>query len=117
VRVLVVDDEPNLRYLLRLLFEVHGHEVDEAGDGEAAIAQIGVRQPDVIVTDVMMPVMTGRELIARLRGDPATAEIPIIVVSASTNIRTIEGGDRVFPKPFDQDAVLDAAEQLGGHAA
>jgi CheY-like chemotaxis protein len=117
VRVLVVDDEPNLRYLLRLLFEINGHDVDEAGDGRAAIGQIALRRPDVIVTDVMMPVMTGRELIARLRGDPATAAIPIIVVSASTNIRTIEGGDRIFQKPFDQEDVLEAAVQLAGSAA
>jgi two-component system cell cycle response regulator len=62
----------------------------------------------------MMPVMTGRQLIQELRSDPATADIPVIVVSASTNVLTVEGSDAAFRKPFDQSALLAAARELVG---
>jgi CheY-like chemotaxis protein len=112
VRVLVVDDEPSLRFLLRVLFEVDGHEVDEASNGVTALEQVERRRPDLIVTDVMMPVMTGRQLIESLRADPATADIPVIVVSASTNVHKVDGSDAAFRKPIDQPALLAAARQL-----
>jgi CheY-like chemotaxis protein len=114
VRVLVVDDEPSLRFLLRVLFEVEGHDVDEAPDGKAALERIGRERPDLVVTDVMMPVMTGRQLIETLRADPATADIPVIVVSASTNVHTVSGSDAAFRKPFDHAAMLAAARVLLG---
>jgi CheY-like chemotaxis protein len=84
--VLVVDDEPDFRFLLRLNFEVAGFEVSEAGDGAAALKLIETFRPDLIVTDLMMPVMDGRELIARLRGDAKTAGIPIMQLSSNPDL-------------------------------
>jgi CheY-like chemotaxis protein len=117
VRVLVVDDEPSLRFLLRVLFEIDGHAVEEAANGKAALEQVERQRPDLIVSDVMMPVMTGRQLIQELRADTATADIPVIVVSASTNVLSVEGSDASFRKPFDQSALLAAARELVGAAA
>lgn len=77
-RILVVDDEPDERFLLRRMFEREGHEVLDASDGAAALAMVRESAPDLIVTDMMMPVMGGAELIRRLRSDPATAGIPIL---------------------------------------
>ena len=77
-RILVVDDEPDMRFLLRRMFERDGHEVLDASDGAAALAIVRESPPDLIVTDMMMPVMDGAELIRRLRSDPATAGIPIV---------------------------------------
>ncbi|MGO9221070.1 MAG: ATPase domain-containing protein [Streptosporangiaceae bacterium] len=77
-RILVVDDEPDERFLLRRMFERDGHEVLDAADGAAALAIVRESAPDLIVTDMMMPVMDGPELIRRLRSDPATAGIPIM---------------------------------------
>ncbi len=77
-RILVVDDEPDERFLLRRLFERAGHEVTDAADGSAALAIVRESHPDLVVTDMMMPVMDGVELIRRLHGDPATAGIPIL---------------------------------------
>ena len=77
-KILIVDDEPDERFLLRRMFEQAGHKVIEADDGAAALAIVRSSPPDLIVTDMMMPVMNGAELIRRLRGDPATAGIPIM---------------------------------------
>src|SRR2546430_13256574 len=70
-RILVVDDEPGQRFLLRRIFERAGHEVTDAGDGAAALRAVRQRAPDLVVTDMMMPVMGGAELIRCLRGEPA----------------------------------------------
>ena len=79
--ILVVDDEPDLRFLLRRVLGGAGHDVQEAGDGADALTSIRRSPPDLVVTDVMMPVMDGVELIRRLRDDPATKDIPIVAVS------------------------------------
>jgi len=95
-RILVVDDEPDERFLLRRMFERAGHEVLDAADGAAALAIVRQSAPDLIVTDMMMPVMDGPELIRRLRSDPATAGIPIM---ASTGDPGLAGSaDMVIPK-------------------
>ena len=88
-RILVVDDEPDLRFILRRTFEHAGHQVVDVGNGAAAMAIVNESPPDLVVTDMMMPVMNGAELIAKLRSTPATASIPIVAVS----------GDRTSPAP------------------
>jgi circadian clock protein KaiC len=77
-RILVVDDEPDERFLLRRMLKRKGYEVLDASDGAAALAIVRESPPDLILTDMMMPVMDGAELIRRLRSDPATAGIPIL---------------------------------------
>ena len=69
-RILVVDDEPDERFLLRRMFEREGYEVLDACDGAAALAIVRESPPDLILTDMMMPVMDGAELIRRLRERP-----------------------------------------------
>ena len=110
-KVLVVDDESNMRFLLRMVFESEGFEVVEAHHGAAALERVKEEQPDLVVTDLMMPVMNGRELVERLRGDAETAEIPILVVSANANI-AVAGADAALSKPFDIDALLATARSL-----
>lgn len=67
-RILVVDDEPDLRFVLRRFFTRAGHEVTEAGDGAATLAMLHQSPPDLVVTDMMMPVMGGVELIPPAAG-------------------------------------------------
>lgn len=110
-RVLVVDDESSMRFLLRMVFEAEGFEVVEAHHGAAALKLVEEEQPDLVVTDLMMPVMNGRELIERLRADAETAEIPILVVSANANI-AVAGADAALSKPLDIDALLATARSL-----
>ena len=109
--ILVVDDESNMRFLLRLILERAGYEVAEAPHGAAALARAQQSRPDLVLTDLMMPVMTGRELIERLRADPETAGIPIVVVSANPNAPVPEADARIG-KPFDTDKLLETIHSL-----
>ena len=81
--ILVVDDEFDLRFVLRMFLEKRGHQVIEAPEGGAALEHIraATRFPDIVVTDLDMPGMDGRTFIRRLREDEATAAIPIVVWS------------------------------------
>jgi CheY-like chemotaxis protein len=108
-RILVVDDEPDQRFLLRRIFERAGHEVTDAIDGAAALEAVRRSPPDLVVTDIMMPVMGGVELIRRLRSEPATAAIPILAASADSHLG--RDADAVLSKPYawrDLIAVADA---------
>ena len=97
-RILVVDDEPAQRFALRRIFERAGHEVIDAGDGAAALRAVRESPPDLVVTDMMMPVMGGEELIRRLRFEPATAGIPILAASGDPHLAV--GADAVIAKPY-----------------
>ncbi len=110
VRVLVVDDEPDLRFVLIRWFDRAGHDVSEAGDGTAALELVQRWRPDLVVTDLMMPVMDGFELIRRLRADPVTAGIPIIVLSGHWEVAS--GADAALAKPARQDELMTVAENL-----
>ena len=114
-RVLVVDDEASMRFLLRLTFEAAGHEVEEAPNGVVAIERIeSGRVPDLVATDFMMPRMNGGEFIARLRRNPATEQLPVIVVSASPGSERKTSADAFFRKPFDPAALVACAHSLLG---
>src|SRR3954468_22383562 len=102
-----------MRFLLRMTFELAGHEVEEAADGRAAIERMeGGRVPDLVATDFMMPRMNGGELIARLRRNPATGQIPIILISSSPGSEEKTTADAFFRKPFDPEALTECSEKL-----
>ena len=111
-RILVVDDEPDQRFFLRRIFERAGHEVCDAGNGAAALAVVRESPPDLVVTDMMMPVMDGGELIRRLRGDPATVRIPILAASGDCDLAG--AADAVVPKPYAWQHLLEVADALLG---
>lgn len=108
--ILVVDDENiNLRLVSRLL-EMEGYEVVTAQSGEAALHLIEQTRPDLALLDVMMPAMDGYELCRRLRQNPVTAQIPIVMLTAlvdeNDRLKGIEAGaDDCLPKPFDVDVL------------
>ena len=109
-RILVVDDEPDLRFILRRIFEKAGHEVADAGHGAQALEFVRESPPELVVTDMMMPVMGGRELIRRLRADPATAHIPILAVTGNGELAG--AADALLPKTCRNDQILAAANAL-----
>lgn len=105
-RVLVADDEPAVRLLLRVNLRSAGYEVVEATDGETALSSIRQQDFDLLLLDVMMPRMSGFELAERLRADPATAELPIVFVSARADADDVQRGFDLgavdyVTKPFD----------------
>lgn len=108
--ILVVDDEPDLRYILRRVFERAGYEVAEAGHGATALQMALRSPPDLVVTDMMMPVMGGAELIRRLRADPVTAQIPILAVTGDAHLA--DGADAVLAKPWRSQQLMAAATAL-----
>jgi len=108
VRVVVIDDDRDLRHLIKLTMEfTAGWQVEVASDGEAGIALTRRVRPDVVVADLMMPGMDGYEVCRRLRADPTTHGIPVIVLTARKEIdeaRLAEAGAAgVLFKPFEPD--------------
>ncbi|MBA7623183.1 MAG: response regulator [Calditrichaeota bacterium] len=109
--VLVVDDEEKNRELLRDLLEEQGHRVTEAENGEQALQKVKENPLDVILLDVMMPGLDGFEVCRRLKGDPETAPIPVLLVTALTErsdrLTGIEAGANDFiSKPVDTQDVI-----------
>ena len=102
--ILIVDDEPDVRFVLRLAFEAAGHRIVEAHQGVAALERVDDSRPDLVVTDIMMPVLGGLELIRRLRSNPGTATIPILVLSSRATAAS--GADAALAKPFRPHEVL-----------
>lgn len=112
-RILVVDDESSMRFLMRMAFEVEHHHVEEAPNGLVAIQSVeNGRRPDLVATDFMMPLMNGGELIARLRANPETADIPIILVSSSPGSEARTEANVFFRKPFDPAVIAECAARL-----
>jgi cyclic di-GMP phosphodiesterase len=118
LRILFVDDDPALRTLLRTTFEVAHVDVDEAESVEAARRQIRRARPSVIVLDVNMPGMNGLEFCRELKTDPATREIPVVILTGSDG-GTIAaakeaGAEAIVRKPFSPLELLAVAERLAG---
>jgi two-component system response regulator ResD len=93
--VLIVDDEPMARTLLRLMLVRVGFNVSEAEDGYDALEQVQQNLPDVILLDVMMPGMDGFSVCEELRQRKETATLPIIMLSAKTDLDSINKGLRI----------------------
>jgi signal transduction histidine kinase len=110
-RVLLADDNADLRsYIARLLTE-RGYEVTPAADGEAALEAIRRRRPDLVVTDVMMPRLDGFGLLRAIREDPALRDLPVVVLSArageEAKVEGLEAGaDDYLAKPFSARELL-----------
>ena len=102
-KVLVVEDEPSQAEVLTILLGLEGFEIAVAVNGKDALDNIDQVQPDLIVTDYMMPLMNGGEMVARIRAMPAYGKVPIVMTSA-TDVRQAEKYsahyDAFFRKPY-----------------
>jgi len=113
--ILVVDDEPGLRKLLNLLFSNAGYVVREASNGAECLNQIAIAPPDLVVLDVMMPEMDGRDVCQRIRQDANM--VPVLMLTARTQSRDVVmgldcGADDYMLKPFDMDELLARVRAL-----
>lgn len=118
--VLVVDDEEDIRKLLRLILEKDGFVVETAEDGQQARDQIDRRCPDLILLDLKMPRISGYQLFAELKSDEKAKNVPIIVITALTQgsdqgdeewARRM-GADGFLTKPFDLDELSRHVEEM-----
>jgi CheY-like chemotaxis protein len=115
--VLVVDDEPMTRNLLRMILSHAGYAIYEAEDGLDALEKIKDLAPDLVVLDVMMPIMDGIDVCKAVRGDAATADLPIIMLSAYANSGVVEdsmkaGANRYLTKPISRKKLLEEVREL-----
>ena len=113
--ILVVDDEKPVREFLVAAFEQEGHQVLEAWHGRQALAIIhdSSTPPDLVISDVMMPLVGGVELCRLLRADPSTADIPIVLMSAAhPKASAGAAADAVIGKPFDLDTLEALVHRL-----
>ena len=111
-KVLVVDDEPEIVQYVEHVLRRLGHEAIGAGNGEEAVQKALKDPPDLIILDVMMPIIDGFTVCRRLRRDPATSRARIVMLSANTVRSSNEwedaGADAYLPKPFGALALMDA---------
>jgi DNA-binding response OmpR family regulator len=115
--VLVVDDDPVILKLLEVNFEMEGFTVVTAKDGEEGIEVARREQPDLIVSDIMMPKKSGLELVTELKSDPGTSDIPIILLSAKAQNADVRSGmdagaDDYVTKPFEPLDLVDRVNRL-----
>ncbi|MCW2573354.1 MAG: response regulator receiver protein [Frankiales bacterium] len=118
MRILVVDDEPNVRRLLSVQLGLAGHEVDIAEDGAAALVSLGQHRPDVLVLDVMMPHVDGWGVLAALRSKPQFVDLPVILLTAKDQAEDVAhswdlGASMVMSKPYDGDRLIAVIEAFG----
>src|SRR6266487_1398577 len=128
-RVLIVEDEPDIRELVVHHLEREGYQVSVAASGEEALRQVQASPPDLVLLDLMMPAMNGLEVCRRLRQDPVTASLPIVMLTAKGDeidrVLGLEiGADDYVVKPFSPKellarvrAVLRRAKPAPGAAA
>ncbi len=124
-RVLVVDDEPEIRKLVGRALEAKGFAVDVAADGEEALTKISATLPDLVMLDAMLPRMHGFDVCRRVRSDPRTRRVPVIIMTAvyrgwrfAQDAQEIYGAQDYIEKPFHiEDLVRRAGAVLESNAA
>ena len=118
-RVLVVDDDDVIRQLITVNLELEGFEVATAVDGQDCLEKVGDFDPVVITLDIMMPRLDGWEAASRLRADPKTAGVKVVLLSARAQEADLQRGDRIgvdayLTKPFDPDELISTVRRLAG---
>jgi CheY-like chemotaxis protein len=116
-RILIAEDEPDIRDLVAFTLRFAGHEVTPTSNGEEAFQQASVVMPDLILMDVRMPKMTGYEACRAMKADPALKDIPVVFLSAKgqdTEIQTgMEvGAEEYLLKPFAPDQLSQRVKEI-----
>jgi len=115
--VLCADDDHDILALLAIRLERAGFRVEQATDGEHALSLARKLRPDVLVLDVMMPRLSGTEVLVALRGDETTAAIPVVLLSARAQEADVErgleaGADAYLAKPFQAPELIELVARL-----
>jgi CheY-like chemotaxis protein len=115
--ILIAEDEYGLAEVLVQLMADRGHDAQLAVNGAAALERMAQRPPDLLLLDLMMPLLDGAALVRRMRADPLLADIPVVLMTAQPghippDITAIVQG--VLPKPFTPEALLGTVDRLLG---
>lgn len=116
-RILVVDDDEDIRRMLSLLLERENYEVLTASDGVEGLQKAVELRPDLIILDLLMPGMPGLEVCQRVRANPGTTKIPVMVLSGTTNLADYDAAQKLgvvlfAPKPFRAPELLNYVRML-----
>jgi CheY-like chemotaxis protein len=120
-RVLIVDDERKNRQLIEVMLGDELYEISTASSGEEALALIRASRPDILLLDVMMPGLDGYQVAVRIKGDPATASLPIIMLSALADRNSMShgrsaGAEAFLAKPINGAELREHVQRLLGEA-
>ncbi|MBC9733184.1 response regulator [Nocardioides marmotae] len=116
-RILVADDDVDIRELVEFKLSTLGHDIVAVADGAAAVAACQAQRPDLAVLDVMMPGFSGLDAIRVIRADPALADLPVILLTARAQESDVEtgfdsGADDYITKPFSPRELASRVEAL-----
>ena len=105
-RILVVDDDPRLLHIVAMYLSIEAFDVATAGNGEDGLREVEANKPDLVILDIMMPGMDGIEMCRRIRTNPDTATIPVLMFSALSGDDDVErarlaGANHLITKPFN----------------
>ncbi|MCC7353133.1 MAG: response regulator [Anaerolineae bacterium] len=121
-KILVVDDDPDIRTLLRLVLMSSGFHVTLAEDGDQAIRRVAEDLPDLVLCDILMPNLDGYETLAALRSNPSSRGLPVLIISARGESQAVKraldaGANGYFVKPFEtRDLVAEIRRLLSVRA-
>jgi DNA-binding response OmpR family regulator len=114
--IMIVEDHPTMREAMRLILEHEGFEIREAPDGAAALAMARAQPPDLMFLDLNIPGTSGADVLSELKGDPATKDVRVIIVTATgeegRDFVLSLGADEYFTKPFSPTALLRTVERV-----
>ena len=117
-RILIVEDHPTMREAMRLVLEREGFDIDEASDGDQALAAVRDDAPDLVLLDMSIPGTAGLDVLGAIKSDPSSSKVRVIVVTATGEegraAAMAGGADHYFTKPFSPIALLQAVEEVLG---
>ena len=116
-KILVADDSPNIREILKLSLETDGYTVVLAEDGDQALVMVEREKPDLVIMDIMMPRVNGFQVCRRLKGDRATHDVPVIMLTAKSGDQDVFwgkdcGADEYMTKPFSPRSLRKKLHEL-----
>lgn len=117
MKILAVDDEKHIVRLVQITLEKEGFELVTAFNGREALEKVASEKPDLVVMDVMMPEMDGLEALAKMKTDPATAKIPVIMLTAKAQDSDVfrgwqSGADLYLTKPFNPAELVTFVKRI-----
>jgi len=115
--VLLIEDEPNIAEAISFILSRDGLRVSHAGEGELGLAMLARDRPDLVILDHMLPGLSGLEILTRLRADPATQDLPVMMLTARGRDRAMAeeaGANRFMTKPFSNAEILAEVRAMLG---